>query len=100
EHRGGASAAEVVDACARLQPLNGRNMPVGDVHHVQVVAQACAVWGVIVAAKNVDLRQLSHGNLEHVGGQVVRNLRRVLTDAAARVGADRVEVAQRRHLQL
>ena len=69
-------------------------MPVGQIEHVDVVAHAGAVDGVVVAAEDLQAGAFAHRHLGHIRHQVVRHAARVFADQAAFVCARRVEVAQ------
>ena len=94
------AGAQVADeeAAAGLQLPDGADVAAGQVHHVDVVADAGAVGGGVVVAKDVDLFQLADRHLGDVGHQVVGDAVGVLADQARLVGADGVEVAQHRHI--
>ncbi len=76
------------------QPFDGGDVGVGEIADMHVVADAGAVGRRIVVAENVDRRLAAHGGEQdqrnEVGFGVV-----ALPDLAVRVGACRVEVAQR-----
>ena len=61
---------------------------------VDVVANARAIWGVVVVAKDVNSLALAHGNLSHVRNQVVWNACRIFSDEAGLVSANRIEVSE------
>ena len=73
-------------------------MALGQIHHVDIVPDAGAVVGGIVAAEHMELLQLAHGHLGDVGHQVVGDAVGVLTDQTGFMGADGVEVAQQGHV--
>ena len=75
-------------------------MALGQVHHMDVVAHAGAVGGVVVVAEHVQVIQLARRHLGDEGHEVVGNAVGIFTDAAALVGADGVEVAQQHHAPL
>src|SRR5437868_33912 len=66
----------------------------GEVDHVDVVPDACAVPGRIVTAEHSNMGVPPDRYLHDVGHEVVGDSGGILADAAARVGADRVEIAQ------
>ena len=78
----------------------GQDMALGQIHHMDIVPDACAVGGGIVIAKDRQLFQLAHGDLGDEGHQVVGNAGRILADEAGSMGADGVEVAQQNHTPL
>mmetsp|Transcript_3160 Transcript_3160/g.7434 ORF Transcript_3160/g.7434 Transcript_3160/m.7434 type:complete len:280 (-) Transcript_3160:6-845(-) len=61
---------------------------------MDIVTHAGAVHRVVVVAEHAELVALAYRNLSHERHQVIRTALGVLTDAARRVGADGVEVAQ------
>ena len=63
-------------------------------YHVDVVADAGAVHRVVVVPEDAELGATPHCNLADVRYQVVRDALWVLTDPAAGVSADWIEVAQ------
>ena len=69
----------------------------GQIHHVQVVADAGAIGCWVVLPEDPQLVPASCSHLGDEGKQVVGNAEGVLPDAAAGVGAHRVEVAQAGH---
>jgi len=75
-------------------------MALGQVHHVDVIAHAGAIVGVIIVAKDAELLQLARGHLGDVGHQIIGNAGGILANAAGLVGADGVEVAQQHHTPL
>ena len=80
---------------ARLRAaLDGCDVAHRQVHDVDIVAHARAVFGGIVAAEHVDLFQFAAGDLRHIRHEVVGDALRVFADEAAFVRADGVEVAQ------
>ena len=76
------------------QLLHGRHVTVGQIHYVDVVAHAGAVFGRVVVAKNRQRLATAYRYLGDIRHQVVRNALRIFTHVARRMGADRVEVAQ------
>ena len=62
---------------------------------MKVIAHAGAVGRVPVLAPDVEPLALADRHLGDEGKEVVRHVGRILADRAARMGADRVEVAQR-----
>mmetsp|Transcript_22026 Transcript_22026/g.68117 ORF Transcript_22026/g.68117 Transcript_22026/m.68117 type:complete len:242 (-) Transcript_22026:231-956(-) len=69
-------------------------MALREVHHVDVVTHARAVRRGVVRAEDGELLAPPHRNLLHEGHEVVGDAARVLADAARRVRANWVEVAQ------
>src|SRR5690606_36734068 len=96
QHAGAAAGAEV-DGFAALPSAGERqcaDVGVGQVHDVQVVAHAGAVDGGVVIAEDLQALTSANGDLGDVGHQVVGGALLFFADAAAGMGADRVEVAQ------
>ena len=73
---------------------DGAHVALGEVHDVDVVAHGRAVGRRVVAAKDAQKVALPERDLLHVRHQVVGDADGVLAQVAARVRADRVEVAQ------
>ena len=96
----GTQAQRLAGANLAAHPVQGRHMAAGQVDHMDVVAHARAVRRVVVVAEHAHALKLAHGNLRHVGQQVVRDALRVLADKAALVRADGVEVAQQHDVPL
>ena len=63
---------------------------------MDVVADTGPVDCLVVVPVHRERRQRADRDPGDVGRQVVRDAQRVLTDPAARVGADRVKVAEHR----
>ena len=61
---------------------------------MDVVANARAIWGVVVVAKDVNSLALAHGNLSHVRDQVIWNACRIFSDEAGLVSTNRIEVSE------
>ena len=69
-------------------------MAFGQVHDVNVVAHAGAVFGGIVFSEDVNVCAPADGHLADVRHQVVGNALRVFADQPAGMRADGIEVAQ------
>jgi hypothetical protein len=80
------------------QAFHGPLMALGEVHHVDVVAQPRAVGHGVVAVPHAELLELAGGHLEQEGHQVVGNTVGILADQAALVGSHRIEVAKQAHV--
>ena len=102
QHAVAVAGAQIADEQAGLllQLLDGRHVAAGQIHNVYVVALAGAVGGRVVIAKDVNLLQLAHGNLGNIGHKVVGDAVGVLDNQDGRMGTNRVEVTQQRHIQL
>ena len=72
-------------------------MGLGQIHHMDVVADAGAVMGGVVVAEHPQAVPASGRHLRDEREQVVGDAEGVLADAAAGVGADGIEVAQAGH---
>ena len=96
EHAAADAGAKVVDMHPGFvsQFFHGRDVAIGEVHHMDVIAHAGTIFGRIVVTKNGQRFATANGDLGDVGHQVVRDPLRVFPHVARRVGADRVEVAQ------
>ena len=77
-----------------LNGIQGLEMPVGEVYHMDVVAHAGAIGRGVIIAKDRQGLALASGNLADVRQQVVGHAVGVFTDQAAGVRAHRVEVTQ------
>ena len=75
-------------------------MAYGQVYHMDVVAHARAVGGVVIVPEDPQLGKLSHCHLGDIGHQVVGDAIGVLAHGAALVGPDGIEVAQQDHVPL
>ena len=76
QHARAISGAKVPGAdrpLCRGEPCQCCDVTGGQVLHVDVVAQGCAVGGVVVVAEDTQLLQAAHGDLTDVGQQVVRD---------------------------
>lgn len=66
----------------------------GKVNYMDIVAHTCAVDRGVVIAEYAEFIALADGNLGDKGHQIVGDIVGIFTDAAALVGADRVEITQ------
>ena len=69
-------------------------MPFGQVHDMYVVSDACAVWGGIVIAKDIQCLALTRRHLCDVWHQIVRHAVWVLAYQPTFMGAHWIEIAQ------
>ena len=69
-------------------------MTFGKVYDVDIIPDACAVFGGIVIAEHIEVVELAYGNLWDIGHEVIGNTVGVLTDESAYVCADGVKVAK------
>ena len=70
------------------------------VANVDVVANARAIWGVVVVTKDVNSFALTHSNLSHIRYQVIWNTCRIFSDEARLVSANRIEVSKQDNVPL
>ena len=65
QYAGALAGAQVKGfaACMGGQPVEGGQVALRQVHDVDVVAHACAVGGVVVVAKDVEVGALAGGDL-------------------------------------
>ena len=98
-HAGALAGAQVEDvAVAAGQEVQRLQVGVGQIQHVDVVADAGAVGGGVVGAEHLDRRCPPGRRLHHQRDQV-RGVARVLADAPVQHRAGGVEVAQGHPLQ-
>ena len=76
------------------QHVQGGPVPLSEVHHMYVIADAAAIGGGPVAAKHLQAVATPHRHLAHKGEQVVGYAPGVFADAPTGVGSHRIEVAQ------
>ena len=62
------------------QVVQGRDVALGQIHHMYVVANASAIRCVVVLAVHVEFTQLAHGDLRDKRHQVVGDAIGILTD--------------------
>ena len=98
EHAAADACAKVIDMHAGFisQFFHRRDVAVGQVHHVNVVAHAGAIFGWVVVAEYRQRFTTADRDLRDIRHQVVRDALRIFTHIARRMRADRVEVAQQR----
>ena len=77
--------------------IKRRQMPARQIDHMDIIAHAGAVGGVVIAAEHAQARQQPRRHLRHIRHQVVRNAVRILADQPALMRADGVEIAQQAH---
>ncbi|KAG1648410.1 hypothetical protein GQR58_029859 [Nymphon striatum] len=95
-NRGANAGAQVdgFDAVHVHDCFDRGDVAIGQIAHVDVVADGRAVGGVVVVAEDLERVAAANGDLHDERHEVVWFADRVFADQAARVGADRVEVAQ------
>lgn len=69
-------------------------MALGQVHYMNVIANASTVGGGVVVAKDAEVLSLAYGHLGNERHEVVGDTVGVLANGAANVRAYGVEVAQ------
>ena len=69
-------------------------MPLGQIHHVDVVPDPGAVLGVVVRAEDAEDLKLTRGHPHDIGHEVVGNAVGIITDQAAFMRPHGIEVAQ------
>ena len=79
QHAAANPGAEVVNMHARFvrQLLHRRHVAVGQIHDVNVIAHAGAIFGGIIVTKNRQGIATPYGNLRDIRHQVVRNALRI-----------------------
>ena len=75
-------------------PRHCCHMGLGEVHDVDVVAEACAVFGRVVVAEDAQALALADRGLGDERNEVVRHTARKFADECRRMGSDRIEVAE------
>ena len=100
QHAVALSGSQIVNGKSGIvfDLLQGLHMSLRQIDHMDVVSYAGSVRSVIVVSEYVELFQLAHGNLGDVGHQVVGDAVGILTDHAALVSADGIEVTQKHHV--
>mmetsp|Transcript_52119 Transcript_52119/g.156427 ORF Transcript_52119/g.156427 Transcript_52119/m.156427 type:complete len:219 (+) Transcript_52119:128-784(+) len=75
-----------------VQPVQRRDVPLGEVDDVDVIPHARPVGGVVVVPEHAELLPPPDAHLRHEGHEVIRDALRILPDPAARMRPDGVEV--------
>ena len=90
------AGSEVVNGNALVvsQFLDGFYMAACQVNNMDVIADTSSVRSIVVITENADALEFSDGNLCDIRKQVVRDALRILSDKAALMRSDRVEVAK------
>ena len=70
------------------------------INNVDVVTDTSSVWCIVVISEYVDALKLSNCNLSNIWKQVVRNTLWILTDQAALMSTDWIEVAKQDYIPL
>ena len=69
-----------------------------EIHHMQIIAEACAIWCRVVPAEDAYPFTAPRSNLSDEGEQIVGDPQRVFTNPSAWMSPYGVEVAQAGHL--
>ena len=77
-----------------LEVIQCRDMTLGQIHDMNVVTHACAVWCVVVLAVHAQFTQLAHRDLRDEGHQVVGDAVGILTNQTRRMRTHGVEITQ------
>ena len=90
------AGSEVVNGNALVvsQFLDGFYMAACQVNNMDVIADTSSVRSIVVITENADALEFSDGNLCDIRKQVVRDALRILSDKAALMRSDRVEVTK------
>ena len=75
-------------------------MALGQVHHMDIVADAGTVMGIVVVTVDTQEFTAAHSHLGDIGHQIIGNTPGIFADVAAFVGTDGVEVAQQHNAPL
>ena len=70
------------------------------IHYMDIVADACTVMSRIIVSKYAQTLQLAHCHLRNIGNQIVGDTLRILSDQAALMSSDWIEIAQQNHVPL
>jgi len=74
--------------------FNRRSVTFCEIHHMDVIAHACAVWRGPITAKDLEFMAPAYSHLADEGEEVVGTAAGVFADLAAGMGPDRIEIAQ------
>src|SRR2546426_11550262 len=92
QDRGAAAVANVEGFAGNLADLFKRaDMGIGDIEHVDVIADAGAIWCGIVRAEDIDMGKPTAGGIENAGNDVSFH---TMMLAAFLGGSSRVEIAE------
>ena len=88
------AGSEVVNGNALVvsQFLDGFYMAACQVNNMDVIADTSSVRSIVVITENADALEFSDGNLCDIRKQVVRDALRILSDKAALMRSDRVDL--------
>src|SRR5262249_9216455 len=78
----------------RCNLLQGGEVSTSQIHHVDVIAHARAVWSWVVVSKNVHGWSPTHSHLCYKRQQIVRNPLRIFTNSSRGVSSHRIKVPQ------
>ena len=99
EHRDAAARADVEDLVRLRAPVPDHaadrgDMRAGQIHHVDIVADARSVGSRVVVAEDRKALAQPGGRLRDIGHEVLRHAARQLADQGRGMRADGVEIAQ------
>lgn len=90
-----AASAQIDDEARRAVQLSeSGNMARSKIHHVDIIPDTSTIRGIVVAAPDVEALASSNGDLRNKWKQVVGHAFWMLSDEAARMGTDGIEVAK------
>ena len=92
EDGSGVAGAEIVGFEARFQALDGSEMTFCEVDNVNVIAEAGAVFGVVIVAVYGEFGDFTLINTHDNGHEIIGNAVWIFAKGAGRVIADRIEV--------
>mmetsp|Transcript_6147 Transcript_6147/g.16730 ORF Transcript_6147/g.16730 Transcript_6147/m.16730 type:complete len:291 (-) Transcript_6147:10-882(-) len=101
QHRHAMARAQVHGLASNLrgvQLLQCRHVTAGQIHDVNVIADASPVGCIVIIAKHAEPLTTPHGHLRDERHEVVGNALRILPDASRRMRADGIEVPQNQHV--
>ena len=102
QHRVAGTGAQIKHLAAVMCSSigHGCHMALAQIHHMDVVPDTGAVVGVVIVAVNAEELPSAYGDLRDIRHQIIGNTPGILTDAAALMGTDGIEVAQQHHAPL
>ena len=88
------SQIEGIPARRGIQELKTRQVPLGEIDDVNVIADTGAIGRWIVRSENIDLWQRAGRHLCNERHQIIGNASRVLADQSTFMCTNRIEIAQ------
>ncbi|MNT40549.1 hypothetical protein D3C72_1768700 [compost metagenome] len=73
--------------------VHRRQVALSNIHHVNVITHAGAVFGRVIAAEHAQAFTLANSDLRDIRQQVIGNAAGIFTNQPRLMGAYRVEVA-------